>query len=163
MSESITTQARIALVSKEAEPILLEPGSGILPKIDRRRRVPEPPPVRVVAVDNVRLPAQTGLERELDHFYVDLLRFERDADQPERIIYDAENVSIQFELVEGLIERDSVRPTGIEIPSLSVIEHALIDEELEFLKQKGLSPGQQSILVPDPAGNWIEVMEIRAM
>src|SRR3954454_9604123 len=60
-------------------PIALDPAGGeSLPELDRRRRMPEPLPVRLVAVADVRLPATAGLERELDAFYVDLLGFERE-------------------------------------------------------------------------------------
>src|SRR5688572_7744007 len=44
---------------------------------DRRPRMPEPLPVRVLAVEDVRLPATAGLEPQLDDFYVGLFGFER--------------------------------------------------------------------------------------
>ena len=56
----------------------LEPGINFRPVHDRRPLIPEPPPVKLVTVEDARLPASAGLERELNAFYIDLLKFERD-------------------------------------------------------------------------------------
>ena len=48
---------------------------------DARPKLPEPPPVTLVSVQDVRLPTVAGLERLLDEFYAGLLRFERVAEQ----------------------------------------------------------------------------------
>lgn len=47
------------------------------PRPDRRPPIPEPPPVRLVAVADVVILAGAGVERELDALYVGVLRFER--------------------------------------------------------------------------------------
>jgi hypothetical protein len=39
----------------------------------------------------------------------------------------------------------------------------LIDAEREYVRQIGLTPGQLSLLTRDPAGNWIEISESRAV
>jgi len=57
-------------LAESADPLKLRP--------DRRPTMPPPPPVRVVAVEDVVLIAAPGQERDLDAFYVGLLRFERE-------------------------------------------------------------------------------------
>jgi hypothetical protein len=134
------------------------------PEIDRRAKVPEPLPVRLVAVNDVRLPASAGIERELDRFYAGLLGFERHGDEgvdSHRIIYHAENLDLVFHVVEGLARREDFRPVGIEVISLAEAELKLIQAELEYTRQRGLVPGQESLLVLDPAGNWVEIVEMR--
>src|SRR5690242_6029307 len=91
------------------------------PVIDRRRHIPEPPPVRLVAVHDVRLPAPAGRECELHFFYIDLLLFER---VPADVFpaYRSENFSLRFDVLEPPLSRDDMRPTGIQVPSLAVLE-----------------------------------------
>src|SRR5438270_12649765 len=48
---------------------------------DRRPVIPVPPPVSLVAAEDVRLAATVGLERELVGFSVQLLQLERDERQ----------------------------------------------------------------------------------
>ena len=43
---------------------------------DRRPRLEEPPPVRLVSVEDCQLWVPAGLERQLDEFYAGLLNFE---------------------------------------------------------------------------------------
>jgi hypothetical protein len=56
-----------------------------------------------------------------------------------------------------------MRPLGIEVPSLVDAEHKLIDQEIRYARQKGVNPGRESLLVLDPAGNWIEITETRGV
>ena len=35
--------------------------------------------------------------------------------------------------------------------------------EIEYARQKGLGPGEESVLLRDPAGNWVEVAEITSV
>jgi hypothetical protein len=58
---------------------------------------------------------------------------------------------------------ESLRPLGVEIPSLADAEKKLIDTEIEYLRQRGLTPGEETLLVLDPAGNWIELVEHRTV
>jgi hypothetical protein len=125
---------------------------------DRRPHIPEPPPVSLVTVADVLLPSIAGLERELDAFYVGLLRFERDADV-ESIIYRAENFRLRFEIFERLPEREGLRPVGIAIENFAEIASKLNELEMEFTLQRGLTPGQDAVLLRDPAGNWIELFD----
>jgi hypothetical protein len=145
------------------ERLELEPSTGLQPTADARPRMDEPPPVRLVAVEDVRLPTPPGLEAELDAFYVGLWQFERDLAEAPAIVYRAENVRLRLEIVtdQKPIERDTLRPQGIEVLSLAEAELKLVEAERDYLRQRGLTPGQESLLLQDPAGNWIELFEVR--
>jgi hypothetical protein len=148
------------------DPIQLEPVTGpFVPASDNRRRVPEPPPVRLIAVDDVRLEATAGLEAELDAFYVGLLKLEREtaADGVNVVRYKAENVRLRIVIVERRVEREDMRVLGIQVPVLLTIEHGLVESEREYVRQIGLAPGQVSLLTRDPAGNWVEISESRSV
>ena len=139
----------------------LEPSPNFVPPPpDRRPLIPQPLPVRLIAVADVRMVATAGLEADLDQFYVTMLQFERDADAA-GIVYRAENFRLSFVLVEGLPERDDLRPQQIEVLSLAVAEQKLIDAELEYVRQRGLIVGSESLLLQDPAGNWVELVEAK--
>ena len=138
----------------------LEPATGIRPKIDRRPRMDEPLPIRLVAVDDVHMPAPAGVEVQLDAFYVDLLGFERMPPETE-LNYRAENVALRFELHERPVEHDNLRPQGIEVLSLAQAELKLIEGEFEYVRQRGVVLGTETIVMRDPAGNWIELIELR--
>ena len=127
---------------------------------DRRPRMDEPLPVSLIAVADVTLPATSGLEHLLDDFYIGILGFlkEEDGHPP---FYRAENFCLRFDWREGLVERDSLRPLAIEIESLSLLQRKLMDQEIEFHWERGLTPGSQSILLIDPAGNIVQVYEKR--
>jgi hypothetical protein len=165
----------------------LEPSTGTTPAPpDARPRMPEPPPVRLVAVDDVRLQAPSGMERQLDSFYVILLGFEREdvelkrpgpriAWAPGRArapiifsagvaagpIYRAENFRLRFQTIEPPVPHPSLRPQGIEVPSLNVAESRLTEAQIEYTRERGLVPGQERLLLQDPAGNWVELTESR--
>jgi hypothetical protein len=140
--------------------IELEEGQGLDPVEDRRPRVPEPLPVRLVAVADVTLPATCGLEVEIDEFYVGVLRFVREAPYHEHV-YRADNFRVRFELHEGLVHREGYRPLGIEVQSLVEAENKLIERQIEYVKQRTLVPGQISLALLDPAGNPLELVEER--
>jgi len=142
----------------------LEPSPGnfqIVP--DRRPLVPEPLPVRVVAVEDVRLPAACGLERELEEFYIALLQFGRDTTEVDSLVLRAENVRLQFSVFEPPMAREHLRTLGIEVISLGEAERKLIDAEIPYVHQRGLMPGQESLSLQDPAGNWLSITEIRPL
>ena len=141
----------------------LEETSGeFKPVADTRPRVPEPLPVRLVAVDDVRMIAPIGSEAALDALYVGMLGFERLAESG--VAYRAENFVLRFDLLgDDPIVHESLRPQGIEVESLAAIEHRLIDAELEYTRQRGLTPGSETLLFLDPGGNWLEVGEIRRL
>lgn len=135
----------------------LEPSTDFEPLIDRRPKMDEPPPVRLVTVADPRLPASAGSEPALDAFYVDLLGFVR---LPTNCLgYRAQNFILYFDLVDGLIERASLRMLGIEVPSLGEAMRKLTEAEIPFLHQRGLTAGQHSLQLQDPAGNWLELTD----
>ena len=131
------------------------------PVRDRRPFMPEPPPVRLVAIEDVHAMAGADIEIELDDFYVKLLRFEREGSRREGIVYKAENFRLWFSVLEPPIQRADFRPISIDVPSLSNLERELIEREIEYQWQKGLTVGQQTLLLQDPATNWVQIGEIR--
>ena len=141
----------------------LEPATRTFkPEIDRRPRVPEPLPVRLATVDDARLPAAAGLERELDAFYVGVLGFARVRDEY-AISYRADNFVLHMTVIEPPVRRDDMRPLGLEVPSLADLALKLLEADTEFTRQRGLLPGEESIVLLDPAGNWLEIIDRRAV
>ena len=136
----------------------LEPSSGFQPALDRRPPVPVPPPVKLVTVDDATLPASAGMEEGLDAFYVTLLQFERDP-KAGGLVYRAENFRLRFEIFDGPIARDHLRPLGIEVPSLGATEAQLIDLQYPCTRMRSLTPGLDKLALLDPAGNWIDLVE----
>ena len=141
----------------------LEPATGLFkPTADRRPRVPEPLPVRLVAVNDARLPSAAGLERRLDAFYVELFGFERQTDATgDAISYRADNFTVHFDVHEPPVRRFDLRPLGVEVPSLAALEEKLTEAEQEYERRRGLLPGEHAIVLLDPAGNWVEVVEMK--
>jgi len=142
---------------KDESITLADSAGGVISNADRRPRIPEPLPVRLVAVEDVHTSAQVDLVGELDDFYVGLLGFEREHIQEESI-YRAENLRLHITLVKEQPEHD-LRPTAIEVTSLAEVEQRLIEREIEFEIQRGLLPGQRALLLLDPAGNWVAISE----
>lgn len=139
----------------------LEPSTNFEPVIDRRRRIEEPLLVKLVTVNDARLPARLGQEPDLDALYVEILGFQRDA-AGEGLVYRADNFRLRFDLVEGMVRHLDMRPLGIEVmPSLGEVERKLIEVEIEYTRQRGLAPGQESLVLIDPAGNWLEITQYR--
>ena len=128
--------------------------------IDRRPRVPEPLPVRLVTIDDARLPAAAGLERDLDAFYVGILGFER-AESPDTIVYRSDNFFLRFDVREPPVQRTDMRPLGVEVPSIAELEPKLLQAAIEYERRRGLLPGEELIVLTDPAGNWIEIADIK--
>jgi hypothetical protein len=130
---------------------------------DHRPKLEEPLPVQLVAVADVTLPTLAGLEPKLDALYVAVLLFAKEQGGSD-LAYRAENFSLRFHLVDGtVIERQSVRPLGIIIPSLAVTEKKLVELEIDYFRQRGLLPGSEELLLQDPAGNWLTLTEQRAV
>jgi hypothetical protein len=38
-----------------------------------------------------------------------------------------------------------------------------MEAKIEYMRQKTLTPGQESLVLLDPAGNWVELVEYRAV
>src|SRR5438128_1233487 len=115
----------------DARVMELEESRNITPSVDPRPRMPEPPPVKLVTIDDARLLASTGLERDLDAFYVGILQFERDP-KADGIAYRAENFRIWIDQVEGAPIREGMRPLGIEVRSLDAAMTKLQDAKIPY-------------------------------
>lgn len=137
--------------------IELEPSAGPVSRpADRRPRMFEPLPVRLLTVEDARLAAVAGLETDLDDFYVGLLKCER-VREGEDLAYRADNFRILFTVVERPAPREDMRPLALEIPSLADVQRELDALDIEYTWQKSLVPGQEVLLLTDPSGNWIEL------
>jgi hypothetical protein len=146
----------------ELEGMELEESQGIFrPISDYRPRLDEPPPVRLLTVEDAWLTSPAGLERDLDAFYAGLLHFVREESGAGEIVYRSETFRLFFEVIETPAERVDYRPLRIEIPLLRDFEKALVERDWEYTRHKGLLPGQESITLLDPAGNFVEVSESR--
>jgi hypothetical protein len=153
-------------MTEHSEQIELHPVLGTVELgEDRRPKIEEPPPVRIVAIEDCILWSPAGLERQLDEFYVGLLRFERDEMPPDRgvheIVYRAENFRVRIEVLEKPLSREDFRPLTLVVESLADIGLRLTEAEVEFERQRGLMPGQDNLLLRDPAGNPVLIGEYR--
>lgn len=136
----------------------LAPSTNLVLAADRRRPIPVPPPVLLVTVEDARLMSAAGLERQLDAFYIGLLQFERDA-KCEGIVYKAENFRLWIDVEEGPVVRDDMRMLGVVVKSLSETMRKLREAEIEFARERGLTAGEERVLVVDPAGNWLRIVQ----
>jgi hypothetical protein len=141
-------------MAMELEPVT----TPFVPAEDRRQKIEEPPPVRLIAIEDCRLPTTAGLEPKLDQFYLGLLRFFR-ADDPLRVAYHAENHDLYFQIAELPQPRTDARSLGIAVPSLAELTQRLNEAEIEYIRQRGLIPGFDTIALYDPAGNPLEISE----
>ncbi len=146
-------------MSEEARLELEQSAGEFRPEPDGRPKMPEPPPVRVVAVEDVVVQAAAGLERQLDEFYAGMLQFAKDEQLP--LAYWGENVRVVFQVSETPPVRESYRVLQIEVQCLREVEQKLIDREIEYMRQRGLVAGSESLVLLDPAGNWVELGEKR--
>jgi hypothetical protein len=148
-----------------SEKIELDEPSATVDADDRRPKMEEPPPVRIVAVDDCFIWAPAGLERQLDAFYEGILNFKRLESEPDsgphELIYGAENFKLRIEIVERPIAREDYRPLTLAIGSLNDLAAKLIEAEIEHVRERGFTPGQDNLLFTDPAGNPVAVGEYR--
>ncbi|MEM8874296.1 MAG: hypothetical protein AAGD32_08545 [Planctomycetota bacterium] len=134
-------------------------GKPVAASTDDRPHMPEPPPVRLLAVDDVHRPTVAGQERELDAFYTGFLPLLREsAPFP---TYRAEKHALVFDVLEPPIERESYQPVALEVFDLPATEERLIDAEIEYEKVQHLTPGNDGLLLKDPAGGWVMITEYR--
>src|SRR4051812_10736202 len=113
----------------------LEPSSiEFTPKRDRRPQIPEPLPVRLIALTDVTLVCRPSHEPELDDFYASMLLFVKELGRG--IVYRADNFRLKFEVIEGIIARDSYRPVTIEVQSLADTREKLDAREIEYTREK---------------------------
>ncbi|MBC7793144.1 MAG: hypothetical protein H7Z43_05520 [Clostridia bacterium] len=136
-----------------------EPAKPFDLRPDTRPRVPEPLPVKLIAVADMRIEAAAGLERKLNEFYVGLLGMQRLTGNA--IAYRTETFDLYVDVLEPIIERDDYRPVPIQIPSLAEMERKLIEAKIEYVRQKGMVAGEEFLLLQDPGGNWVELSQVR--
>jgi hypothetical protein len=135
----------------------LEPSTGFEPLIDTRPRVEQPLPVRLVAIADVHLRAPAGAEPALDALYIGILAMARVTESC--LAYWTENFRVVFDIVEGIVIHEDYHPLALEVPSLADIERRLTEAEYEHTRQRGLTPGQESLLLTDAAGNWLRISQ----
>ena len=138
----------------------LEPSTNFHPVADKRPHIPVPPPVQLLTIEDARLPAPAGVERKLDAFYVGLLQFEREVKET-GIVYKAENFRLRFDVAEGPIHRDDMRMLGIVVKSLEEAMRKLGEAEMPFSHERGVIAGEDRLLLLDPAGNWIRIVQLK--
>ena len=136
----------------------LAPSTNFTPTKDDRPVMPPPLPVMLVTIEDARLTAAAGLECELDAFYVGLLQFEREA-KDEGIVYKAENFKLFIEVEEGPVLRDDMRMLGVVVKSLPDLMRKFREVEIEFSRERGLTAGDERLVLLDPAGNWLRIMQ----
>ena len=136
----------------------LAPSTNFTPTKDDRPVMPSPLPVMLVTIEDARLTAAAGSERELDAFYVGLLQFEREAGD-EGIVYKAENFRLWIEVQEGPVLRDDMRMLGVVVKSLPDLMRKFREAEIEFSRERGLTAGDERLVLLDPAGNWLRIMQ----
>jgi len=130
--------------------------------VDTRPRLLPPPPVRLDTLADAQLFAIAGMETQLDGFYVDILKFDRD-DSEDGLAYRAENWRLRFELLERPQPREDYRLLGVVVPSLADIVGRLTDAGVSYTLQVGLLAGQECIVISDPCGNLLAITESRAI
>jgi len=146
--------------------IELDPASGVFEvDEDRRPKLEQPPPVRLVSIEDCQLWAPAGLERLLDEFYTGLLDFQRQDPEPDEsgheLIYRAENFRLRIQVLERPLPREDFRPLAVAVPSLNDLARRLAEAKIEYERQLGLVPGEDNLLFNDPAGNPVTVGEYR--
>jgi hypothetical protein len=131
---------------------------------DSRPRLAPPPPVQLVAVADVTLPAVAGLETQADAFYGGLLRLERDLGgglDGLWLVYRAENFNLRLAIHEVRPPSVDYRPLGLVVPSLADLAARLAEAQIPYIRQRGLFAGTESLMLTDPSGNHVEVAEGR--
>lgn len=141
----------------DADPIELEPSSGAIVRPDLRAPMPEPPPVRILAVNDVHLPAAVGREAELVAFYVGVLNFTAKRVDDGPLTFVAENVDLVFDLALPPVNYENLAPTMLEVPSLRNLREMLFDREITHETMHGLMPGTEHVVVRDPGGNLLAI------
>ena len=145
------------------DPIELAPATGIKPKPDRRKLIPEPLPIRLVAIEDVHLPAAAGREKPLDEFYVDLLGLKRAPDRDGVLVYHADNVDLIFDVQEPPVDRNKLTPTPFEVDFIDELVQRLLENQIPYERMRGVMPGHEYIVLIDPAGNWVSLMQRRVV
>lgn len=124
---------------------------------DRRPKMEEPPPVMLEAVDDVQLPKPVKRD-QLVLLYTGILEF---TEIPESFAFKASNFAVHFRS-EAKDDRN-YRPVRVVVPSISATEARLIEHEIIYERQKGITPGDEVLVLQDADGNWLEIRERREL
>jgi hypothetical protein len=140
------------------DPIPLDDASSRSGKPDLRPRLDDPPPVALNAVSDVVLPSAAGLESALNSFYVGLLAFRREPDEPGVLVFRADKHALRLDVLEPPLHREAVRPTRLstDLP-LTVLVNQLIELEIPYEWIIELETATRHVLLQDPAGNWLAI------
>lgn len=128
-----------------------------VPGADPRPKLPDPLPVRLIAVSDVRLPTARADLEKLEEFYVGVWGFQPDPAEPG--VFHADNFALRFDVHDGQFHREDFRPLVMEIASIDAAEKKLVDLDYEFVREHHLSRATAVLVLKDPAGNWIEIAE----
>ena len=139
---------------------LEQSGFEFKPGRDERQRMEEPLPVELEAVADVHLPSPRIPTAKLDAFYVTILEFAAVHDD-HHPAYQADNFQLIFNLPRRELIQEDFRTTKIIVQSLGALQSKLLEAELEFERQKSVTPGREVIVMQDADGNWLEIREKR--
>ncbi len=137
---------------------LEQPSFEFVPQLDDRPKMAQPIPVEIEAVDDLHLPAHRGDARKMHLLYRDILEFVPLAGVA-HLAYQADNFAIHFDI--GSSERPGYRAVRVIVRSLADVERHLAEAQFEYERQKGLAPGEETLVLQDPDGNWLEIREHR--
>ena len=141
-----------------SDPIPLDEASGKPCEPDPRRKLDEPPPVALNAVADVVLPSAAGLEAALTSFYVGLLSFRREPDEPGVLIFRAERHALRLDVFEPPLHRDTVRPTRLSVDvALAELVESFVGRGIACEWVVDLDTSSRHLLLQDPAGNWLAI------
>jgi hypothetical protein len=122
---------------------------------DDRPMLDEPPPVKVLAVRDVELQAADDELPAVAAFYAGLLGLK----PLDARTFGSATVDLRLVPPEG--ERDSLKPLGLQAQHYKQIVERLQMDEVDFEIVRGLVAGGDTILLRDPAGNWVGIGEWR--
>jgi hypothetical protein len=154
---------------QDALPLEPPPETAVEPVHDLRPVIPVPPPVRVIAVEDVTLLAPAHHAAAIDHLMTVILPLVKEmplkqahVDAGAIGVYLAENVRVVY------LARDEPPPSPrhilqLELGDLRELRQRLQDAEIEYELSKRLMPGDVRVAFLDAAGNPIEVLENRAI
>ncbi len=121
---------------------------------------------RLLAIDHVRLLASPETVESLDLFYVEQIGFERlRSPEPELIIYRGYPRSgprLQIRLVDDPGQERGRRQAVIQVASLAGLIELLDEERRNYSLVQGFSYYERRLLLEDPAGNRVELVESHA-
>lgn len=146
-------------------PIPLDDSPGQLIRAIDGVMLEQPLPVRLIAVDDVTIPCPAGVDHLLDAFYVELLGMKRVTNAGPSLAlvieFRADNVSLRLAVEDRPVEHDALRPMMVEVDDRGRLIKEVIDRRMPFEMIKSLIAGEDHLLLIDPAGNYVGVLQHR--